>query len=80
MSEHRLRGVDFVHRCLNLAVGLNVGDQRLVDCVAIGPHDIVEPLLDRDRDVGLPQKRVVENHLWHVSQDHVEHVGGRSRQ
>ena len=69
-----LRGVNLVHRGFHFFVRLDVGDQRLVDGVAVSLHHVAEPVLDRHGNVGLLQKCIIQIHLGHMAENHVEYI------
>ena len=69
-----LGGVDLIHRRLHFCVGLDVGDQRLVNGVAVSLHHIGEAVANGRRDLSLLQESIVQIHLGHVPKDDVEYV------
>ncbi len=68
-------GVDLVHGRLDFGVGLNVVHQGLKNRVAEVVHNLLEPLLDRRRDLLFLGEDVVDRHFGNQGADRVEHVG-----
>ena len=70
-----LRRIDVVHRVLDPLVGLDVGDQRLDDLVAVLGHLAVQRVLDVHRDRVGVGVGLVQTHAGDVRPNDVERIG-----
>ena len=69
-------GIDAVHRCFYLGIGVDIGNQSFDDVVTISFHRLLNFAFNGDSDVVFLHEYIVQFHFRYFGTNHVEHIAG----